>query len=126
MALQSKRDPDFDARWAGGSREAPPTIGRFVTVSPSSCPRRSLLPWASTCCSFGDATKRLIMVRRPDGLNVFEFVVLSALRAAQLQRGCTPRVEQSAKTAVTAQREVAEGKVLAVHAAAEPIAPAAG
>jgi len=38
MALQSKRDPDFDARWAGGSREAPPTIGRFVTVSPSSCP----------------------------------------------------------------------------------------
>ena len=127
MALQSKRDPDFDARWAGGSREAPPTIGRFVTPSrPRRAQRRSLLPWAPTCCSFGDATKRLIMVRRPDGLNVFEFVVLSALRAAQLQRGCTPRVEQSAKTAVTAQREVAEGKVLAVHAAAEPIAPAAG
>ena len=65
------------------------------------------------------------MVRRPDGMNVFEFVVLSALRAAQLQRGCTPRVEQSAKKAVTAQHEVAQGKVLAVRAAAEPVAPAA-
>ena len=127
MALQSKRDPDFDARWAASlARGAAHDRALRHTVSPSSCPRRSLLPWASTCCSFGDATKRLIMVRRPDGLNVFEFVVLSALRAAQLQRGCTPRVEQSAKTAVTAQREVAEGKVLAVHAAAEPIAPAAG
>ncbi len=64
------------------------------------------------------------MVKRPDGMNTFEFVVLSALRAAQLQRGCTPRVEQSPKTAVTAQQEVAEGKVLAVPAAAEPAAPA--
>jgi DNA-directed RNA polymerase subunit K/omega len=51
----------------------------------------------------------------------FEFVVLSALRAAQLQRGCAPRVEQSPKLAVTAQHEVAERKVLAVCAAAEPV-----
>ena len=64
------------------------------------------------------------MVKRPDGMNAFEFVVLSALRAAQLQRGCTPRVEQSPKMAVTAQHEVAERKVLAVRDAAEPIAPA--
>ena len=64
------------------------------------------------------------MVRRPDDMNAFEFVVLSALRAAQLQRGCTPRVEQSPKPAVTAQQEVAERKVLAVRAAAEPISPA--
>ena len=35
------------------------------------------------------------MVKRPDGMNVFEFAVLSGLRAAQLHRGCTPRVEQS-------------------------------
>jgi hypothetical protein len=35
------------------------------------------------------------MVKRPDGMNAFEFVVLSALRAAQLQRGCTPRVQDS-------------------------------
>lgn len=61
------------------------------------------------------------MVRRPNEVNAFEFVVLSALRAAQLQRGCTPRVEQSPKLAVTAQHEVAEGKVLAVRAEAEPV-----
>lgn len=61
------------------------------------------------------------MVRRPNEVNAFEFVVLSALRAAQLQRGCTPRVEQSPKLAVTAQQEVAEGKVLAMRAAAEPV-----
>jgi DNA-directed RNA polymerase subunit K/omega len=48
-------------------------------------------------------------------MNRFEFVVLSALRAAQLQRGCIPRVEQSPKLAVTAQHEVAERKVLAVR-----------
>jgi DNA-directed RNA polymerase subunit K/omega len=61
------------------------------------------------------------MVRRPDDMNAFEFVVVSALRAAQLQRGCTPRVEQSPKLAVTAQHEVAERKVLPVRAAAEPV-----
>jgi DNA-directed RNA polymerase subunit K/omega len=58
------------------------------------------------------------VVRRPNDMNAFEFVVLSALRAAQLQRGCTPRVEQCPKPAVTAQHEVAERKVLAVRAAA--------
>ena len=63
------------------------------------------------------------MVRRPDGMNTFEFVVLSALRTAQLQRGCTPRVEQSARKSVTAQHEVAEGKVLAMRAAVDPVAP---
>ena len=57
------------------------------------------------------------MVRRPDHMNAFEFAVLSGLRTAQLQRGCTPRVEQSPKTAVTAQHEVAEGKVLGVRSA---------
>ncbi|HEY7291373.1 MAG TPA: DNA-directed RNA polymerase subunit omega [Vicinamibacterales bacterium] len=55
-------------------------------------------------------------------MNAFEFVVLAALRAAQLQRGCTPRVEQSPKLAVTAQHEVAERKVLPMQdAAAEPV-----
>ena len=61
------------------------------------------------------------MVRRPDDMNVFEFVVVSALRAAQLQRGCTPRVERSPKLAVTAQHEVAARMVLAVRAAGEPV-----
>jgi DNA-directed RNA polymerase subunit K/omega len=52
------------------------------------------------------------MVKRPDGMNAFEFAVLSGLRAAQLNRGCAPRVLRSAKTAVTAQHEVADGKVV--------------
>ena len=60
------------------------------------------------------------MVKRPDGMNPFEFAVLSGLRAAQLHRGCTPRVEQSHKVAVTAQQEVAERKVLPLHETTEP------
>jgi DNA-directed RNA polymerase subunit K/omega len=52
------------------------------------------------------------MVIRPDGMNAFEFSVLSGLRAAQLSRGCTPRVAQSSKVAVTAQHEIAQRKVL--------------
>jgi DNA-directed RNA polymerase subunit K/omega len=64
------------------------------------------------------------MVRRPDDMNAFEFVVVSALRAAQLQRGCSPRVEQCQKVAVTAQHEVAARKVLPSHATEEPSVPA--
>jgi hypothetical protein len=37
------------------------------------------------------------MVKRPDGMNAFEFSVLSGLRAAQLSRGCTPRVDRAAR-----------------------------
>jgi DNA-directed RNA polymerase subunit K/omega len=52
------------------------------------------------------------MVKRPAGMNAFEFSVLAGLRAAQLGRGCTPRVLESPKLAVTAQHEVAERKVV--------------
>ena len=55
------------------------------------------------------------MVKRPDGISAFEFSVLSGLRAAQLNRGCTPRVPISNKVAVTAQHEVAERKVIRSH-----------
>ena len=41
----------------------------------------------------------------------FEFVAVASLRVAQLMRGCTPRVNASHSTAMTAQLEVAEGKV---------------
>ena len=51
------------------------------------------------------------MVTRPAGTNAFEFVVVSAKRAAQLMRGCTPRVESAEKATTTAQLEVATGKV---------------
>jgi len=52
------------------------------------------------------------MVKRPDGMNAFEFAVLSGLRATQLYRGCTPRVTPSEKVAVTAQHEVAERQIV--------------
>jgi DNA-directed RNA polymerase subunit K/omega len=60
------------------------------------------------------------VIRRPDGMNAFEFAVLAGLRAAQLNRGCTPRVEGSLKVAVTAQHEIATGKVRAMRAAVRP------
>jgi hypothetical protein len=59
------------------------------------------------------------VVQRPPGFNAFEFVVLSGLRAAQLMRGCTPRVVSAHKVITTAQMEVAEWKV--VRAAAVPV-----
>jgi DNA-directed RNA polymerase subunit K/omega len=52
------------------------------------------------------------MVKRPEGMSAFEFSVLSGLRAAQLRRGCAPRVPVSQKVAVTAQHEIAERKVV--------------
>lgn len=51
------------------------------------------------------------MVRRPSDYSVFEFAVVASLRAAQLSRGCTPRVDRAPKVAITAQLEVAAGKV---------------
>jgi DNA-directed RNA polymerase subunit K/omega len=57
-------------------------------------------------------------ISRPRGIGAFEFVVTAALRAAQLQRGCLPKIEGDHTTAVLAQREVAEGKVIA---AARPL-----
>ncbi|HVH63527.1 MAG TPA: hypothetical protein VNA65_07995, partial [Candidatus Dormibacteraeota bacterium] len=56
--------------------------------------------------------RRMRMVRRPDDMNAFEFAVVAGLRAAQLHRGCTPRVDGSPKLAVTAQHEVAKRKVV--------------
>jgi hypothetical protein len=44
----------------------------------------------------------------------FEFIVLSSLRAAQLMKGCTPRVAVSHKRTTTALHEVAGGKVIGV------------
>jgi DNA-directed RNA polymerase subunit K/omega len=51
------------------------------------------------------------MVQRPQTMNAFEFVVLSSLRAEQLLRGCTPTVVGSHKIIITAQLEVATGKI---------------
>jgi len=51
------------------------------------------------------------VIQRPPGVGAFEFVVLATLRAQQLTRGCTPKVDGGHKNTVTAQIEVAEGKV---------------
>ena len=45
-------------------------------------------------------------------MNAFEFAVISSLRAAQLMRGCIPRVTTTQKMIMTAQLEVAAGKVV--------------
>jgi DNA-directed RNA polymerase subunit K/omega len=54
------------------------------------------------------------VVQRPPHVNAFEFAVVAGLRAGQLSRGCTPRVRTGEKITVTAQMEVAEGKVVRV------------
>ena len=65
------------------------------------------------------------MVRRPADFNAFEFVVMSAQRAAQLTRGCIPLVASDAhKFITTAQMEVASYKVIRSYEVA-PIAPIA-
>lgn len=51
------------------------------------------------------------MIQRPPAVGAFQFVVLATLRAAQLIRGCQPRVDGTHKPIVTAQIEVADGKV---------------
>ena len=64
------------------------------------------------------------MIRRPAGVGAFEFAVLSTLRAAQLMRGCVPRVDGAHKATVTAQLEVAAGKVTHAPAATHVPVPA--
>jgi hypothetical protein len=55
------------------------------------------------------------LTRRPAAIGAFEFVVLSALRAAQLMRGCIPKVQGAHKLTTTAQWEVASGKIVNVY-----------
>jgi hypothetical protein len=48
---------------------------------------------------------------RPSDIGRFQFVVLSSLRAAQLLRGCVPRIDGGHKRTVTAQLEISLGMV---------------
>jgi hypothetical protein len=48
---------------------------------------------------------------RPPGIGNLRFAVLASLRAVQLMRGCTPKVESAHKAIVTAQIEVSSGAV---------------
>jgi DNA-directed RNA polymerase subunit K/omega len=53
------------------------------------------------------------MIHRAKDSNGFELVRVAALRAAQLMRGCRPRVPPSHRPILTAQLEVLAGKVRA-------------
>jgi hypothetical protein len=111
-------EPDFDARRAAWLSRPAATIGRCGASSLSSSGDR--LPPGLSRGWFIDFHGDL-MVRRPDDMNAFEFAVLAGLRAAQLHRGCTPRVDRAPKVAVTAQLEVATRKVRPLRAADEPL-----
>jgi hypothetical protein len=52
-------------------------------------------------------------VRPPADIGAFRFAVVSALRAAQLLRGCVPKIDDggSHRATVIAQLEVAGGKI---------------
>lgn len=60
------------------------------------------------------------MIARPSAAGAFEFVIVSSLRAAQLMRGCTPRVPKGHKATTTALSEVAAGKVIAMPRDGDP------
>ena len=68
-------------------------------------------PSFSTFPSFNTSARKVHLMHRPAGIGAFQFVVLSSLRAVQLQRGCVPRVEGVHKITVTAQLEVSQGMV---------------
>jgi DNA-directed RNA polymerase subunit K/omega len=60
-------------------------------------------------------------VRPPHGLGGYAFAVLSSLRAGQLIRGCTPKIDAGVhKPIVVAQLEVARGAVAAVDPGERP------
>ena len=52
-----------------------------------------------------------MLIYRSNRVSTFEFVVVAALRAKQLTRGATPRVDGEHKPFITAQLEVLTGKV---------------
>ena len=59
------------------------------------------------------------MIERARNRNAFEFVIVAGARARQLLRGCTPKTTGSEKLVRLAQKEVREGKVQKVQAAAQ-------
>ena len=62
------------------------------------------------------------MVKRPVEIGAFQFVVLSRLRALQLQAGCAPRLAGTHTHAVMAQMEVADGAVKRLYEEGDDIA----
>jgi DNA-directed RNA polymerase subunit K/omega len=62
-------------------------------------------------------------VTRPSHLNAYEFVVVAALRAQQLQAGCVPRLDGQHNVATMAQMEVAGGRVARADTVETPPLP---
>lgn len=62
------------------------------------------------------------MVKRPEVIGAFRFVVLSRLRVAQLAQGCAPRLAGVHTMATLAQMEVAAGAIKACDDADEVVA----
>jgi DNA-directed RNA polymerase subunit K/omega len=54
---------------------------------------------------------KLSGVSRPHNVNAFEFVILAALRAQQLMKGCVPLLSGEHKATTMAQMEVLAGKI---------------
>jgi len=52
------------------------------------------------------------MIHRQQTSNAFTFVRVAALRTVQLTRGCVARVPASHRHSLTAQLEVAAGKIV--------------
>src|SRR5207244_12896712 len=89
------------------SNASPPKQVYWLPVSAFLSPAAALAPALTKHLHEG------FMVKRPAGSGALEFAVVSGLRAAQLIRGCTPRVEISThKVITTAQLEVAAGKIV--------------
>ena len=57
------------------------------------------------------AVRQVVVVRPPTGMNAYEFVVMSALRAQQLMQGCVALVEGDHKPTVLAQMEISMGRI---------------
>jgi DNA-directed RNA polymerase subunit K/omega len=68
-----------------------------------------------------EAPEAPAMVKRPDVIGAFTFVVLARQRALQLALGCTPRLAGLHTVAVMAQMEVAAGEVRASDDAHEDV-----
>ena len=65
---------------------------------------------------------RYLVIFLSSRTNAFEFVRVAALRAAQLMQGCPARVPEGHTCIVTAQMEVASGKVQATSVIGEAAA----
>jgi len=63
------------------------------------------------------------VINRPNDIGAFKFAVLASLRAAQLCRGCLPRIEGHHSVATTAQMEVAAGAIATHDVAVDAPAP---